>query len=59
MGVVQNAGTLARIVGPVIATSLYHWRLTAPFIFCAIMAAVAGGAAMIRLKRPAVAPLPT
>ena len=54
MGVVQNAGTMARIFGPVIATSLYHWRLVAPFMFCAAMAAVAGCAAFSRLKRPVV-----
>lgn len=52
MGVVQNAGTLARVFGPVIATSLYHWRMAAPFVFCAAMAATAGSVAMARLRRP-------
>jgi len=51
LGVVQNAGTLARVLGPVLATTLYHWRLPAPFIFCAGTAALAGVAACLRLRR--------
>ena len=52
MGVVQNAGTLARVIGPLVATSLYHWRLAAPFLFCAGVAAAAGTVAFNRLRRP-------
>jgi predicted MFS family arabinose efflux permease len=58
MGIVQNAGTLARVFGPVLATSLYHWRTMAPFLFCAAMAGVAGVVAMGRLKRPRVTATP-
>lgn len=61
MGVVQNAGTLARVVGPMIATSLYHWRPAAPFVFCSVLAATAGVFAMVRLRRPAptYSPIPS
>lgn len=52
MGVVQNAATLARVVGPVMATTLYHWRMSAPFVFCSLLAAVAGVVAFARLRRP-------
>jgi predicted MFS family arabinose efflux permease len=54
MGVAQNAGTLARVIGPVIATGLYKWRLPAPYLFCAVMAVSAGILAMSRLRRNTV-----
>ena len=55
LGVVQNAGTLARVVGPLVATSLYHWRMPAPFLFCAATATLAGIAVWLRLRRAAPA----
>ncbi len=51
MGVAQNAGTLARVIGPVIATGLYKWSLPAPYIFCATVAAGGGILAMSRLRK--------
>ena len=51
MGVAQNAGTLARVIGPVIATGLYKWRLPAPYLFCAAVAAGAGILALGWLRK--------
>ena len=42
MGVAQSAGTLARIVGPPMATTLYAVQPHAPYWLAAVVAAVAG-----------------
>ena len=42
MGVAQSAGTLARIIGPVLATSLYAVRPPLPYLVAAGIAVVAG-----------------
>ena len=42
LGVAQSAGTLARIVGPVFATSLYAFHPPLPYLLCAGVAAVTG-----------------
>jgi MFS family permease len=41
MGVAQSAGTLARVVGPVLATTLYAVSPHSPYLFAAAVAAVA------------------
>lgn len=41
MGIAQSAGTLARIVGPPLATTLYFRSPHAPFVFGAVVAAIA------------------
>ena len=42
MGVAQSAGTLARIVGPPVATTLYAIRPSSPYWLAAVVAVVAG-----------------
>lgn len=42
LGVAQSAGTLARIVGPVFATSLYGIHAPLPYLICAGVAMVTG-----------------
>lgn len=42
LGVAQAVGTLARIIGPVIATTLYSIRVPIPYVLCAAVAAFAG-----------------
>lgn len=42
LGVAQSAGTMARIIGPVFATSLYGIYLPLPYLICAGVAVVAG-----------------
>lgn len=49
LGVAQSAGTLARVLGPVFATSLYKVSVPAPYLFCAAVALVAGILAARRL----------
>lgn len=49
LGVAQSAGTLARVLGPVAATSLYKAWLPAPYLVCAAVALFAGLLAMKRL----------
>jgi MFS transporter, DHA1 family, tetracycline resistance protein len=42
LGVAQSAATLARIIGPVFATTLYAVRIPLPYVICAVIATVAG-----------------
>ena len=42
LGVAQSAGTLARIVGPIFATTLYGIRPALPFVICSVIAVGAG-----------------
>lgn len=49
LGVAQSAATLARVLGPVAATTLYHAWLPAPYLVCAAVALFAGLLAMKRL----------
>ena len=42
LGVAQSAGSLARILGPVFATSFYPARPTMPYLICAGIACAAG-----------------
>jgi MFS family permease len=41
LGLTQSAGTLARVVGPILATSLYAVSPHSAFLFAAAVAAVA------------------
>lgn len=50
LGVVQSAGTLARIVGPVLATTLFAEHPHAPYLLAATLAL--GAAVLARLKLP-------
>jgi MFS transporter, DHA1 family, tetracycline resistance protein len=42
LGVAQSAGSLARIIGPLFATSFYKIRPAAPYLTCAVVAFIAG-----------------
>lgn len=58
LGVVQSAGTLARIVGPVLATTLFAEHPHSPYLLAAALAL--GAAALARLKLVGSArPLPS
>lgn len=56
MGVAQSAGTLARIVGPILATTLYAVWPHSPYLFSA---AVAAGAAWIAWRYVGTQKLPS
>lgn len=49
LGVAQSAGTLARFLGPPVATTLYDLWLPAPYLACATIALLAGLLAALRL----------
>ena len=49
LGVAQSAGTLARVLGPTVATTLYDLWLPAPYLACATVALLAGLLAAWRL----------
>ena len=49
LGVAQSAGTLARVLGPTVATTLYDVWLPAPYLACATIALLAGLLAALRL----------
>lgn len=51
LGVAQSAGTLARVLGPVFATSLFKLWMPAPYLACGTVALVAGVLAGQRLLR--------
>jgi len=57
LGIAQSAGTLARVLGPTVATTLYDLWLPAPYYACAVIALLAGWLAILRLGR--VTPKPT
>jgi DHA1 family tetracycline resistance protein-like MFS transporter len=42
LGVAQGAGSLARIVGPIFAATLFEYRPALPYLICGAMALVAG-----------------
>ncbi len=45
LGVAQSAGTLARIFGPIFATTLYTVKPALPYLICAVVALIASGLA--------------
>ena len=49
LGVAQSAGTLARVLGPTVATTLYDLWLPAPYLACDTIALLAGLLAALRL----------
>ena len=49
LGSAQSAGTLARVLGPTVATTLYDLWLPAPYLACATIALLAGLLAVLRL----------
>ncbi len=52
LGVTQSAGSLARIVAPVFATTLYTVRADLPYLICAAVACISGIVAWSYLNRP-------
>jgi MFS family permease len=52
MGVTQSAGSLARIVGPLFAGTLYETMPALPYIICAGVALIAGIVAWTYLNKP-------
>lgn len=49
LGIAQSAGTLGRVLGPTVATTLYDLWLPGPYLACAAIALLAGLLAMLRL----------
>lgn len=49
LGIAQSAGTLARVLGPTVATTLYDLWLPGPYLACATIALLAGLLAVLRL----------
>jgi len=61
LGVAQSAGTLARVLGPVFATSLFKVWMPAPYLACGTVALVAGvlaGQRLLRSSSAAASPAP-
>jgi len=52
LGVAQSAGSLARIFGPVFATTAYAFQPALPYLIAAVLALAASAFAWIRLCRP-------
>jgi MFS family permease len=52
MGVTQSAGSLARIVAPVIAATLFQFQFALPYIVCAAVATISGVVAWSYLNKP-------
>ncbi|HAV62592.1 MAG TPA: MFS transporter, partial [Verrucomicrobiales bacterium] len=50
MGVAQSVGTLARIMGPVFATTAFAIQPVLPYLVCASVAFLAAAIAMIKLR---------
>jgi MFS family permease len=54
IGVAQSAGSLARIVGPLIATPLYTHTPSWPYLICGAISVLTGILALVRLSRHAL-----
>lgn len=52
MGVTQSVGSLARIIGPIFALSLFDLWPALPYLICAGLAVVAGLIALVKLVEP-------
>jgi nitrate/nitrite transporter NarK len=50
MGVAQSVGTLARIAGPVFATTTFAIQPVLPYLICALVAVIASVIAWNRLR---------
>ncbi len=55
MGVTQSVGSLARIIGPIFALSLFDIQPALPYLICAVLAVLAGLIAWVKLVQPAAA----
>ncbi|MCC7376409.1 MAG: MFS transporter [Verrucomicrobiales bacterium] len=42
LGIAQSAGSLARIAGPIFASTTYDWHLSFPYLTCAVIAMACG-----------------
>jgi MFS family permease len=51
IGVAQSAGSLARILGPLFAATLYTYIASLPYVTCGIISILAGILAIGRLGR--------
>ena len=52
MGVTQSVGSLARIIGPILALSLMDFRLELPYLICAFIAIIASILAVLLIVSP-------
>ena len=52
MGVTQSVGSLARIIGPILALSLMDLRLELPYLICAFIAIIASILAVLLISPP-------
>jgi len=52
MGVTQSVGSLARIIGPILALSLMDFRLELPYLICAFIAIIASILAILLIVSP-------
>ena len=52
MGVTQSVGSLARIIGPILALSLMDLRLELPYLICAFIAIIASILAILLIVSP-------
>ena len=50
IGVAQSAGSLARIIGPLFAATLYVYAPSMPYVICGGISILAGGLAAVRLS---------
>ena len=55
LGITQSAGSLGRIVGPPLATTLFYVRPSLPYIVCGVVACLASAAAFKKLCGPVAA----
>ena len=51
LGIAQSAGSLARIAGPVFASTTYDWHLSFPYLTCAVIAMACGLWVWTRMPR--------
>jgi DHA1 family tetracycline resistance protein-like MFS transporter len=58
IGVAQGAGSLARILGPIFATTLLHYRPPLPYLACTVVL-LATTVFVVKRLFPHAAPLPT
>jgi MFS family permease len=49
IGVAQSAGSLARIIGPIFATTLLHYQPPLPYLICTVVLLCASGLVFQRL----------
>jgi sugar phosphate permease len=51
IGVAQSAGSLARILGPLVVLPLFFWSAASPYVLCGVGSALTGIIAYARLAR--------